>query len=80
LSDLRVEALETWTVQYAPGTRAWDTPGLHLRCITLECREYPGGAFNITITVRARKVWQDEKYWHKVQRVGGRYHLLTPNG
>jgi hypothetical protein len=79
LSDCRILCMENWRALYAPNTRLGELFARHLRRVDLQCMEKPGGAFAVHVRILSRKVWQEERYWLKIQRVAGTYHVYRHN-
>jgi hypothetical protein len=75
LDDVMWQAAVSWAKEYAPGTEAGELPGNHVRVQQLAMNSYPGGWFEIQVTIKARKAWQNERYYWKVHRIGGAYYL-----
>jgi hypothetical protein len=74
LSDLRIEAITEWREKYAANVARRDLFANHLRRVTLVCHEHPGGYFSVMVRCLPRKVWQEETYIFKVQRVADMYY------
>lgn len=68
-------ALTDWRDEYAPGVSTDEVLANGIRRIVFACNAHPGGHYEVMVRVHARRRWQSEMYFSKVQRVGSLYYI-----
>jgi hypothetical protein len=75
LAAMEMHALRSWSTEYYPREGIESALANRIRRTTFLVDRLPGGVWLVTITVRPLAAWQTEKYFWRMNLIGGVYYL-----